>query len=141
MFKGMFAPIGFLLLGGAAAAQTADAPQPAQSPTAAAVCALPDVAVSAELNQIPNSNLVAVPVEINGKPKNFLLSAGSAPSTVSSATVSELKLIEGIKQTETLQVSPMSQDETHPMITVGATMSITMVDARNSQGKDGRPRV
>jgi len=139
--KGFRTTLSLLLLGGAAAAQTVDAPLPAQDADASAVCGLPDVAVSAELNQISNSNLVTVPVELNGKPKNFLLSVGSAPSTVSQATVSELKLIEDIKRTETFQVSPMSQDDSRPMLTVGATMSVTMVDARNAQGKDGRPRI
>jgi Aspartyl protease len=122
---------------GAAAAQTPAPPAQTDETT----CALPAVAVSAELNQIAGSDLVTVPVKINGNAKQFLLAVSANPSSVSSATVSDLKLIEGIKRTEMLQTSPASQDDNTPYMTVGATMQITMIDARNNPSGDTRPRV
>ena len=125
---------------GSAAAQT-----PAAPPSSAeATCALPDVAVTAELDPVQGSNLVTVPVEINGKPKNFLLSVGTNASTVSPATVSELKLIEGVKRTETFQTGPTYQSEMisnrDPM--VGATSQVTMVDVKSPHAEENdRPHV
>ena len=52
-------------------------------------CALPAIAASTELKEIPASDLVTVPVEINGKAKQFLLAVSANPSSVSSATVSD----------------------------------------------------
>jgi len=132
--------IAAMAITGSAAAQTPAAPPP----SAEAACALPDVAVTTELDPIQGSNLVTVPVEINGKPKNFLLSVGTNASTVSPATVSELKLIEGIKRTETFQSGPTSQTE---MISnrdplVGATSQFTMVDVKGTHVEENnRPHV
>ena len=133
----------FIALSNLSAVASAQAPAaPSQPADVQATCALPAIADSVELNQIPGSDLVTVPVEINGKPKRFLLAVSAQSSSVSQATVSELKLIEGIKRTETLQISPATQDESRPMTTVGAVMQITMVDARNSRSSDdGRPRI
>jgi beta-lactamase regulating signal transducer with metallopeptidase domain len=55
-------------------------------------CDLTSVANSAELKEIPGSDLVTVPVEINGKPKQFLLDLSTNPTEVSQATVAELGL-------------------------------------------------
>src|ERR1700759_3277887 len=87
-----------LLSGGTALAQTNTAP-PAAADTAK--CALPAIAASAELNQVSGSQLVTVPVEIDGKPKQFLLAVSANASEVSQAAVKELKLVEGLKRTET----------------------------------------
>lgn len=78
MCKKIFAAF-VLLLGfhGAAAAQT---------------CPLPAIADTVELKQIPGSELMTVPVAINGKPKQFLLALGANPDEISQATVSELAL-------------------------------------------------
>ena len=136
--KGLSAFIAVMAMQGTAMAQTN-----AAEATPPSTCTLPEVAVTAELDPVQGSNLVTVPVEINGKPKNFLLSVGTSASTVSPATVSELKLIEGIKRTETFQNGPAMQSEanTNRDVNVGGTISVTMVDVRNSAGKDGRPRV
>ena len=53
-------------------------------------CALPAIAASTELKEIPASDLVTVPVEINGKPKQFLLDIGTDPTEISQATVKEI---------------------------------------------------
>ena len=142
MFKRMLATmVALSALSGAAAAQTPAAPpQPADGQ---APCALPDVAVSAELDPISGSNLVTVPVAINGKTKNFLLAVGTNATSVSQATAYDLKLTEGLKRTEALQSGFASQSEAtaNRDFNVGGTMSVTMVDVRNSRGVDGRPRV
>ncbi len=135
IFAAFFALIAW---NGAAAAQTAT---PQAVPADAPACTLPAIAVSAALNPIAGSDLVTVPVEINGKAKQFLLAVSANPSSVSSATVSDLKLIEGIKRTETLQTGPATQDDNTPFMTAGATMQVTMIDARNNPSGDTRPRV
>src|SRR5262249_8992872 len=103
--KGFVTILSMLLAGGAAIAQ---APAQAPSSTTAAQpgCELPAMADSCELNQVAGSNLVTVPVKIEGKPKELLLAIGTNVSEVSSAAVKELKLVEGIKRTETFQTGP-----------------------------------
>lgn len=82
MLKQMLATV--ILLSGAdqAAAQTA----PAQT------CPMPSIADKADLKPVPGSDLMTVPVEINGKPKQFLLDIGTGPTEVSDVTVKELAL-------------------------------------------------
>jgi beta-lactamase regulating signal transducer with metallopeptidase domain len=58
----------------------------------ARTCALPSVADSVELKDVPDSDLKLVPVAINGKPKQFLLDIGTGPTQVSRATVTDLVL-------------------------------------------------
>jgi hypothetical protein len=78
MYKGMLAGFGILIgLNVAASAQT---------------CPLPAIAASADLKEIPGSNLMTVPIEINGKPKDFLLDIGTDPMEISEAAVTELEL-------------------------------------------------
>jgi predicted aspartyl protease len=72
----------------AAAAQT-DAPPPTAPE---AKCATPAVADTAELEPVSGSNLVTVPVAINGTPKLFLLDVSRIPDQVSEATTSQLHL-------------------------------------------------
>jgi hypothetical protein len=138
--KAFGATLSFLLSGGAALAQDNAAPPPEAQPA----CALPDVAVSAELNQIPGSNLVTVPVEIDGKPKQFLLDIGTDASEVSQATVNELKLSEGIKRTETFQSGPATQSGASSLRNQlqGATLQATFVDVKGAHAaEDGRAHV
>jgi hypothetical protein len=134
--------LALLLFSGGAHAQLA-APPLSQTGDDVNKCALPAVAVSVDLNQLPNSDLVTVPVEINGKPKTFLLSVGTAASAVSQAAVRDLRLIEGIKRTETFQNGSATQSEAEPNrdANVGGMISVTMVDVRNGQRSDERPRV
>ena len=50
---------------------------------AAETCTLPQVADTAALTPVAGSNLMTVPVAINGKPKQFLLDIGTGPTEVS----------------------------------------------------------
>jgi hypothetical protein len=138
MYKKTFAAFVALLgLSTPAAAQATPA-QLAQS------CALPAVADTVELKDVPGSDLVTVPVEINGKPKQFLLDIGTNASAVSEATVNELHLTEGLKRTETFQSGPADQSDgnTNRIMTVGATMQATLVDVKGAHNvDDGRARV
>lgn len=111
---------------------------------AAAPCSLPSVADSVALNPVPGSDLVTVPVEINGKPKQFLLDIGTNASEVSQAMVTELHLTEGLKRTETFQSGPADQSEanTNRIMNVGATVQATLVDVKGAHNvDDGRARV
>jgi hypothetical protein len=74
----MFAGFGVLIgLNAAAAAQT---------------CPLPSVAASVQLQPISGSDLMMVPVGINGTTKNLLLDVGSNSTEISPAVVAELSL-------------------------------------------------
>lgn len=66
----------------------------AASPAAAqdAACAKPSFANRAGLNPVAGSNLVTVPLTINGTGKQFLLDIGTAPDEISQSAVSELHL-------------------------------------------------
>jgi hypothetical protein len=92
MFKQALATFVALLgLSAAAAAQTAATEAPAQTPT----CPAPRIAGQAmALNQVPGSDLMTVPVQINGTPKQFLLDIGTTPDEVSAPAVAELHLPE-----------------------------------------------
>ena len=88
MFKQTFVAFTALLgLNGAAAAQT-DAPPAAPQ----AKCATPALADTADLQPVAGSNLMTVPVAINGTPRQFLLAIGRDPDAVSEATMADLHL-------------------------------------------------
>jgi len=79
----------------------------AVGPTAAMAaesCALPQVADTAELKPVAGSDLMTVPVEVNGKPKQFLLALGTGPMEVSQAAATDLGLPEVSKTTTTIQL-------------------------------------
>ncbi len=81
------------LLGLTTAAMAQDAAQPAAPPTdAPPPCARPALADTAELQPVSGSNLMTVPVAINGTPRLFLLEVGRTPDQVSAATMDELHL-------------------------------------------------
>lgn len=113
MSKEIFGAFAALLaLNGAAAAQPTTEQATTEQVTAAQPsCALPAVANSVALNDVPGSDLVTVPVEINGKPKQFLLDIGTNASEVTQAAVDELHLTPGLKRMETLQTAPASQGD------------------------------
>jgi hypothetical protein len=142
MFNRMLVTLGvFLGLNGAVAAQTAtpQAPPPADAQT----CALPSVVDTVELTGVPGSDLVTMPVEINGTPKQFLLAIGTNASEVSEATVDELHLTEGLKRTESFQAGPADQSDgsSHRIATVGATVQATLVDVKGANPENGRAHV
>ena len=146
MSKEIFGAFAALLaLNGAAAAQPTTEQATTEQVTAAQPsCALPAVADSVALNDVPGSDLVTVPVEINGKPKQFLLDIGTNASEVTQAAVDELHLTPGLKRMETLQTAPASQGDVtrFRILNLGATSQITMVDVKGAHAPDdGRTRV
>ena len=89
MFRGMLAGFGVLIgLNAAAAAQT---------------CPLPSLAASARLQSIPGSDLMTVPVGLNGTTKNLLLDVGSNSTEISPAVVAELSLPSNDRTTDSTQ--------------------------------------
>lgn len=79
-------------------------PVPAASPAPSPpTCTLPKIVDTAPLNPISGTDLMTVPVAINGTTKQFLLDlAIKKPTEVSEATMAKLGLPEIPKQTETI---------------------------------------
>ena len=77
---------------------------------AAATCALPDVADKVDLKQMRGTNLVTVPVAINGTPQQFLLDLGTRPTKISQATVAALGLPEAARATENIDGGRIRSD-------------------------------
>lgn len=67
-------------------------------PALAQTCQLPSLADTAKLVPVAGSNLMAVPVAINGKPKQFLLDLGGGTTQVTPATAAELGLPQNTQQ-------------------------------------------
>jgi len=65
-------------------------------------CALPSLVDTAELKPVPGSNLMTVPVEINGTPKQFLLDISARPTEISQPAVAQLGLPEYAKGSENI---------------------------------------
>jgi len=61
-------------------------------PAFAQSCQLPSLADTAKLVPVAGSDLMTVPVAVNGKPKQFLLDLGGGPTEVTPATAAELGL-------------------------------------------------
>jgi beta-lactamase regulating signal transducer with metallopeptidase domain len=74
--------------------------QPAASPPG--TCTLPAVADSVNLERLAGTDLVTVPVAINGTPRHFLLDIGTNQTEVSQLTVTQLGLPENYKPGETI---------------------------------------
>ena len=114
------------------------------APTAAIAaenCPLPQIADTAELKPVAGSDLMTVPVEINGTPKQFLLDVGTGPMQVSQAAVTELSLPERAKMTTTIQVGG-----TGSMANMGSQQSLSIeapvYETKGSNTReDLRPRV
>lgn len=115
MFKQtLFASVALLSLHAAASAQTDQVPTTsppsatAQAP-AARTCELPKIADTAPLQPVTDSDLMTVPVVINGATKQFLLDIGlKRPTQVSPELMAELSLPEDVKRTTLLQFGPGS---------------------------------
>ena len=109
-------------------------------PASADACTLPDLADSVGLNDVPGSDLVTVPVEINSKPVQFLLDVSTAATEVSRATVDALNLTDERKLTEVFQAGPSTQDYRGDQIkrdfTLGATIQATFVNVKNARDPD-----
>src|SRR5690348_3768181 len=92
-----------LLTSTTAGAQTNAPPSPSATDQARAArtCELPKIADTAPLQPVANSNLMTVPVTINGTAKQFLLDIGlKRPTQVSPELMAELSLPEDVKRTE-----------------------------------------
>jgi len=86
-------------LSGGAVAQTAD-----KGDVVAPTCALPKIADTAPLEPLSATDLVTVPVTINGKTRQFLLDlAVRKPTEVSPAAMAELGLPQDPKRTELIR--------------------------------------
>jgi hypothetical protein len=80
---------------------------------------------------------MTVPVEINGKPKQFLLAISTNPTEISEAAVAELALPENGKT-----VTPLEYGGGDIMATAGSGMSVAVVDVRHNSGRESaRARV
>ena len=78
-----------------AASDQPAAPDPtlvAWTPRPSRTCALPAIVDSANLGEVPATNLRTVPVVINGAEKQFLLDIGTNPSEISQAAANALHL-------------------------------------------------
>ena len=117
---------------GASAAQTTSAPS--QTPAQASICAVPKVAGEiVDLKEVPGSDLMTVPVGINGKPKQFLLDIGTNPDEVSQATTDELHL----PQVDQAAASNAVADPNSPIRIVAASFEVNGADT----AMDYQPRV
>ena len=114
-----------LALNGAVSAQT--------PPTR--TCALPSLVDSAPLQQLAGTNLMTVPVQINGQPKQFLLDIGTSPTEVAQAAVAQLGLPESDKRTETItgQALAMPQGDLGAL-TNGSLGAVSVYDVRDKAG-------
>jgi len=92
---------------------------------AAASCTLPDVADKVDLKQVRGTNLVTVPVTINGTSRQFLLDIGAKPTKISQATVTELGLPEATRVTENIAGDRFKGDLNFGSPTVQATVRQT----------------
>jgi len=98
-----------------AMAQEQAAPQPK--------CATPALADMVELNPVAESNLMTVPVAINGSPRKFLLRVGRTPDEVSDATASDLRLPQAGRMTDSSGLSGLN---------TAFEFRATMVDVRGA---------
>ena len=115
----------------------------AQAATAQAGCALPAIAASAALQDIPASNLMTVPVQINGKPKQFLLDIGADPTEISQAAVKELGLSQPARHADIYSSGGRSQSwGSDGGSALGAsTLQLSVVDARSGRGSEDSRRL
>ena len=104
---------------------------------AAESCSLPSLADTVELKPVAGSDLMTVPVEVNGRPKQFLLDIGTNPTEISEAAAAELALPENAKA-----VTPLQYGGGDIMAATGSGISVPVVDARHNSGRNAtRPRV
>ena len=123
--KILAALVALLGLSGAASAQT---------------CALPLLAASADLKPVPGSDLMTVPVEVNGTPKQFLLDIGTNPTEISQAAVAQLGLPETTKRTENIGANSgnmQARGGNLSALTNGGLGSVSVYDVRDKTGAAG----
>jgi len=96
----------------------------------AATCSLPQLADSVDLKPIAGTDLMTVPVQINGAPKEFLLDIGTNPTEISQAAVTDLGLPENVKRTESIEGMSRS-------LTNGSLGNVSVYDVRDKSGAGG----
>ena len=105
---------------------------------AAQTCALPSLVDSVDLKPLPGTDLMLVPVAINGTPKQFLLDVGTDPNQVSQASVAQLGLPENTKRTEDIgagrggDMAPRGGNLS--ALTNGGLGGVSVLDVRDKQG-------
>lgn len=107
------------------AALWAASPASAQAPS----CGAPSFANRAALNAVPESNLVTVPLTINGVSKQFLLDVGTAPDEISEAAANALHLPRADRRT----TDPNAQN------TATFRFEVPVVDVRRASGGGPAP--
>jgi hypothetical protein len=116
--------------------------QPAAASAARGTCTLPTIADSADLTPLAGSDLVTVPVAINGSPRHFLLDIGTNPTEVSQATVTQLGLPENAKLNENIGAGTGSNMAQAPggdlgSLTNGGLGAVSIYDVRDKTGAGG----
>ena len=116
----------FILLSGVQAASAAD------------VCSLPSVAATVPLKPVANSNLLTAPVEINGKPKEFLLAISANPTQISQGAIIDLGLVKSVKYGQRMEynMSLMAPGGEGGGATSVESLSVPMTDARSGRSAD-----
>ena len=103
--------------------------------TAQPGCALPAIAASAELQDIPASNLMTVPVAVNGKPKRFLLDIGTHAMEISQAAVKELALTQPVKHNNSVATAQMNGSESSAAVG-GQSFQFAVVDVNSAHAQE-----
>lgn len=106
----------------------------------AQTCALPLLAASADLKPLPGSDLVTVPVEVNGTPKQFLLDIGTNPTEISQAAVTQIGLPESTKRTENIGANGSNMQPSGgnlSALTNGGLGNVSVYDVRDKTGAAG----
>ena len=111
--------------------------QPAASPPG--TCTLPAVADQVSLEQLAGTDLVTVPVAINGTPKHFLLDIGTDPTEVSQPTVAQLGLPENYRPGETIgakntNMAGLAFGNDLAALTNGGLGNVSVRDVRDNLG-------
>ena len=105
---------------------------------AADVCGLPSVAATVALKPVADSNLLTVPVAINGKPKEFLLAVSGNPTEISQAAIIDLGLVKSVKYGQRMEynMSLFGRGGEGAGATSVENMGVPMTDARNGRGSE-----
>jgi predicted aspartyl protease len=125
----MIEPSRAALIATSIAAIWAASPLPAAAQNAAATCGTPSFANRAGLNAVAGSNLVTVPLTINGAPKQFLLDVGTAPDEISEVAANELHLTRADRHT----ADPTAQN------TTTFRFEVPVVDVKRASGAGPAP--
>lgn len=126
---------------------TASAPAQAPAANADQACALPAVADQVELKALAGTDLLTVPVAINGVAKQFLLDIGANLTEVSPATVSALNLPDARNShSDALALAPgvdtYKEATGRANFDMNQTLTATMFNVKGaSSGENYRPHV